>query len=313
VTKSRARTVVGAVVVSLASAVSFGAAQPLHAAGTATLWAVLGPDGRLSVGSGVVSTAHLGVGEYAVVFDKRVSSCAFNASAEDSSRIVATARLAGNAAGVLVRVWNSGGGFVDGGVGLQVSCGRKAQFAVVNSTGSLARGRHVLSTQSLGSGSYEVFFDRDISACALRATIGSVNTASPPPAFVAVALRAADHTLAFVQTSDLAGAGEDHAFHLALDCSGPNVLVATDGTLVRGSDVIESHWDTVDQLYVVTFDRDISACSWVATIGDWISRGVPAPEPVDVGPNLRTGDPRSVWVLVGGGHQQGPFHLVVRC
>ena len=228
--------------------------------------------------------------------------------------IVATARLGGNSAGVLVRVWNSAGASRDGVVHLQLSCGR-ALFAVVDSTGVLKRGRHIVSTQALGNGRYQVFFDQDVSACAFKATVGSVNAASPTPGYATVARRV-DHTVAVVQTSNLAGAGSNQSFHLAVSCSGVNALVNADGTLAGGSNVIESHWELVFPHYVVTFNRDVSGCSWVATIGEGISPVCPHRLRIDV--NGNPDDPRGILVFVGelgGGdyHQQGPFHLVVNC
>jgi hypothetical protein len=77
-------------------------------AGAASQWAVVAADGSLERGSAsVVSTERLAPGEFAVVFDRRVGGCAFNASPETANpAFVATARLAGNSAGVLVRLWD---------------------------------------------------------------------------------------------------------------------------------------------------------------------------------------------------------------
>jgi hypothetical protein len=109
-----------------------------------------------------------------------------------------------------------------------------------------------------------------------------------------------------VQTSNFFGAGENRAFHLAVECSSLAARVNADGTLAGGNGAIASQ--LIQDHYRVTFDRDISACSWVATAAEGISRGVPAPAAMGIYGN----GPDAVYVATADG-AQSPFNLVVDC
>jgi hypothetical protein len=80
--------------------------------------------------------------------------------------------------------------------------------------------------------------------------------------------------------------------------------VRANGNLARGRHATSSAG--ADGVYTVTFDRDVSACSFTATVTDatpaLISATQPAPAPNDT-VTVRTGDPA----------EANPFHLQVVC
>ena len=92
-------------------------------------------------------------------------------------------------------------------------------WAVVASDGTLARGSAGTTSASIGTGSYEVIFDRDVTGCAYQATNGLTGSAgSPPGGEVGVVGRATNVNGVFVKTRDSAGAETPLGFHLAVFC-----------------------------------------------------------------------------------------------
>ena len=88
-------------------------------------------------------------------------------------------------------------------------------------TGDLVRGKNAVSSAKLADpGLYTVTFDRDISACAMEATIGDGGTTPAPPGEISVWRSATDPKVATVRTADSAGAASDNTlpFHLAVLC-----------------------------------------------------------------------------------------------
>src|SRR6266511_2619830 len=94
-----------------------------------------------------------------------------------------------------------------------------ALWAVVLVDGTTARGSHVTSSQSFGAGSasYEVIFDRDVTACAyLVSTGGGGNDTLLAQA--SAARRTGNANGVFVETSTSSGAVADEPFHLGVFC-----------------------------------------------------------------------------------------------
>jgi hypothetical protein len=96
------------------------------------------------------------------------------------------------------------------------------RWAVVDApSGDLVRGKNAVSSAKLTDpGLYTVTFDRDISACAMEATIGDGGTTPPPTSGeISVWRSATDPKVATVRTADSAGvAANDWPFHLAVLC-----------------------------------------------------------------------------------------------
>jgi hypothetical protein len=93
-------------------------------------------------------------------------------------------------------------------------------WAVVETNGTLVRGRNVNQVTKLAQGIYEVIFTEDISAGVFLATIGRPGIATEPTGEICLALRccpinAADNNKGiWVETHDSAGGYSDRAFHL---------------------------------------------------------------------------------------------------
>ena len=107
--------------------------------------------------------------------------------------------------------------------GVEGCCVREF-WAVVERDASLVRGRNVLYTAKLGTGTYEVFFTGEVSNGVFVATIGRPGIATEPPGEITVALRCcpglnafppfSDNKGVWVQTFDSNGQLSDRSFHL---------------------------------------------------------------------------------------------------
>jgi hypothetical protein len=91
--------------------------------------------------------------------------------------------------------------------------------AAVNSNGTLARGSGVTSTASLGGGSYQVIFDRNVTQCVYVATIGDPSNSAAGPGQTDVAQRAGNVNGVFLRTSNSAGTFTNLSFYLLVFCN----------------------------------------------------------------------------------------------
>jgi hypothetical protein len=91
-------------------------------------------------------------------------------------------------------------------------------FAVVNASGSIARSNGTTSAGHLGTGDYEVIFNKDVSKCAYTASAGSAGTGTPGALFASVGSRDKNANGVEVTTFNAAGAATDAPFHLAVFC-----------------------------------------------------------------------------------------------
>ncbi len=90
-------------------------------------------------------------------------------------------------------------------------------FAVVEASGTLARGRKAVSAARLATGAYEVVFRRDVRKGAYLATIGLSGSAGASlPGEITVVGRAGNDRGVFVTTHSSGGAAADLGFHLAV-------------------------------------------------------------------------------------------------
>lgn len=92
-------------------------------------------------------------------------------------------------------------------------------WAVVETNGTLVRGRNVVRSTKLATGIYEVVFTEDLSLAVFVATIGRPSFATEPTGQISVALRcclppAENNKGVWVDTHDSTGAFSDRAFHL---------------------------------------------------------------------------------------------------
>ena len=94
----------------------------------------------------------------------------------------------------------------------------KALWAVVAANGALARKNAATSVAKSGTGEYQVVFDRDVTACAYNATLGSTDTSPPPAGEVGASQQAGNANAVAVVTRDSAGTTADQPFHLTVNC-----------------------------------------------------------------------------------------------
>ncbi len=95
-------------------------------------------------------------------------------------------------------------------------------WAVVNSSGSVVRrsGSASITATKLGTGVYEVTFNKDVSGCAYVATIGDAGHVAPSPGQITVAgdVDGDNPNDVQVQTFDKTGTSADSGFHLYVSC-----------------------------------------------------------------------------------------------
>jgi len=93
-------------------------------------------------------------------------------------------------------------------------------FAVVNADSTKLRGKAVASIASLGTGVYDVRFNRNISACAWTGTVGlGTFGGSTGSAMISVSGRAGTNNGLFVQTFNGAAAPTNLPFTVVVICS----------------------------------------------------------------------------------------------
>jgi hypothetical protein len=108
-------------------------------------------------------------------------------------------------------------------------------WAVVDgSTGTLARGNRVASTNRSSAGTYQVRFTRNVRNCVYVATIGLTGASGTSAAAdIAVVGEAISVNGVFVTVEDPPGARVDRSFHLLVDCgrtSSPARVVPSTGS-----------------------------------------------------------------------------------
>ena len=85
-------------------------------------------------------------------------------------------------------------------------------WAVINASGTTGRGSGVTGSAKVGTGQYEVVFNRDVTTCSYQATL------SVTQGEVIAQPRSLVPNGVFVGTYSSAGAAADKAFHLAVFC-----------------------------------------------------------------------------------------------
>jgi hypothetical protein len=311
-----------------AAFVVVGAFAAPAVAQAANSWAVVNSAGTLVRGAGVTSAAHLSTGTYQVTFSKSQTGCGYVATPGDTGAGAVTgpieatvASRSGNAQALFIQTFDqSTGGLSDQPFHVETYCGRN-RFAVVDSTGALARGNHVVSASHLGAGSYEVIFDSNVNKCSFQAAIGTTGTgAVVNPGLITVAGRAGNTAGVFVRIVDRSGNALDSSFHLAVNCGAKKLIgvIESTGAKVRGSHVVSSTKlsGANGGTYEVIFDQNVSACAYTATVGVTGNGGSIGPPPVTITTATRAGNPNGVFVFIhqaDGSTIDEPFHLNVIC
>jgi hypothetical protein len=92
-------------------------------------------------------------------------------------------------------------------------------WAVVDATGTLARGYRTTSSAKISLGGYEVIFKQDVTGCVYNVSLGNIGSiGTVPNGQIAVASRTTDVKGVWVNTFDSTGALADFPFHLRVKC-----------------------------------------------------------------------------------------------
>jgi hypothetical protein len=197
-------------------------------------------------------------------------------------------------------------------------------WAVVNTNGDLIGGKGVTSSSRLGEGGYEVIFVRRVDLCAYEATLARNIGGLPPAGHVGLSPRTNKPKGVFVATRDSAGTLADSSFHLFISCS-PITSNARDrwasitqgGAVLRGKGAVSSsHLGVPDSgRYEVIFDKDVSQCAWLASLGGPTSQSILSLRG-EVGVAALGSKPESVFVRARdptGAGADRPFYLHIGC
>ncbi len=227
-------TVLAAVALAVAVVavgLNFVVAGPSTTPATGTpLWAVVGPNGTLARGSGVLNVTVGEPGTYNVTFVRSVSGCHFAASLGTTAAGVqppgtAVVTVLTNAISeIAVTTLNSTGTTTNESFHVVALCPGTApeiQFsAVVASNGDLVSGS-AGANSSAGMfllGSYGVEFPQSVAGCAYIVGLGESTSGTPPAGFVTSAQLGASANGVWVTTYSSSGAYSQAAFHLEVYC-----------------------------------------------------------------------------------------------
>ena len=185
-------------------------------------------------------------------------------------------------------------------------------FAKIDASGALVAGNGVSSATQVGTGQYEVTFNRNVSSCAYVATPENAHSQAVQ-VFTAGGHASANGV--YVETKNQGGGLTSSPFDLVVDCgsaTSPYAVVGYSANLVRSSAGV-SFASLGSGRYTVTFPIKVASCAAIATVGDPGNALVFSPSGVYTGESsantiyIETKNP-------GGGLQSGvPFHLALMC
>jgi hypothetical protein len=310
---------------AVGAATSAAAADGRRNATSPAYWVVTNYAGTAVRGSGVTSVSRQGIGRYEVGFTRNMDSCSYTATiADPGPGLVYNPGLVFAASGhlsaysVYVETKNPGGGLTDYPFHLQAMCPNDRDFAVVGYSGNRVRGSTSLnSVYRYGPGRYEIFFNRSMISCGYVATIADPSWGLVyNPGLVFTASGHSTTTAVYVETKNPGGGLADYPFHLQTQCPEANSLsewavVNAGGSLVRGPNAAGATRLGPGR-YEVYLHRNVSSCSFVATIGDPSSALVYNPGLIFTATGHSTTN--AVYVETknpGGGLADYPFHLQI--
>jgi hypothetical protein len=92
-------------------------------------------------------------------------------------------------------------------------------WAVINPDGTVARGSGTAAgTLREDTGTYDVFFDRDVSGCAYIASLGGADGGTPPDGTVGATNLIGESKALYVKVRNSGGTNANLPFHLAVLC-----------------------------------------------------------------------------------------------
>jgi hypothetical protein len=189
-------------------------------------------------------------------------------------------------------------------------------WAVVQANGTLVRGNGVTTVTHPNTGVYIATFAADVHGCAYVGNPGDPSTGTvPTPSTVSVARRAGNRHALYIQVwNQRTGALADFPFHLVAYCGATSkfAVVGKGGVIARGKHALSARRITRGE-YSVHFDRDVSRCVFLATVGATGTTPVVNPGTISV---ARGRKPHNVFVTTvgrSGSVANFPFHLAANC
>jgi hypothetical protein len=283
-------------------------------------WADVNAAGSLIHGSQATGAEESATGEYQVNFTQDVAGCSFLATlvVQDSEDIqgpgyVTVAAMAHVPDAVFVATNTTSGTAESLPFDLVVLCTADL-WAVVSSTGSLARGADVSLVHQNATGEYTVDFDQDVTNCSFFATLGGTGPSPGVPAG-GVTVQGEPYTPdgVVIATQNAAGASTSSSFHLAAVCNLPDwAVISTTGSIVRGTATSAANPGT--GAYQIGFAQDVANCAYIATPGETGSTGVYPAAIVTLAPQLDT--PTGIYVSAynpAGTSTAESFHIAAFC
>jgi hypothetical protein len=186
-------------------------------------------------------------------------------------------------------------------------------FATVGMTGNVIDGGGVTGATHIGTGQYEVTFNKDVSGCAYVASTQNAYSQALQ-IFTAGGHLSSDGV--YVETKNQGGGLTDGPFNLIVDCGSTGMQYAVvdySGNLARSTPGTTITSPGTGR-YNLTFPSSVKACAYLATVGDPGHALVFNPNLVETGSGAGS---NTVYVETknqGGGLSSGiPFHLAVIC
>ena len=197
------------------------------------IWAVSDSAGNLVRGSHAKGVKLLGPGEYEVTFDADMRNCSYVATIGDPHKqtavtagVIAVAQGHRSTRGVYIETRNLDGSQANHPFQLQTRCGNSGQWAVIGTTGSLARGHGVVasSLRRVQMGQWEVPFNIGMGNCSYVASVGipvtqPTNPAVFTPVLVFTSPDPNNPNAVLVETLDINRNPVDYPFHVQTICS----------------------------------------------------------------------------------------------
>jgi hypothetical protein len=185
---------------------------------------------------------------------------------------------------------------------------------VVDGSGHRIRGTDGSGVKHLGTGMFEVKFDRNVAGCSYVATVGDPsNGAVSQLATVSTAGGHQSHNDVYVETKDSGGNLTDFPFHLQVECPGDGdwAVVDAGGGTARGSNVASTA-RLAPGVYQVVFTDNQTNCAYLGTIGDTGSGVAPTPGLIFASSDGGNGVQVRTTDFVGT-NTDFPFHLQTSC
>lgn len=139
-------------------------------------------------------------------------------------------------------------------------------FAVVSSSGGLARSSGVSSSYQVATGQYQVNFTTIQYGCSYTADLGTTAAGTQSAGSVKVSSPPTGGVGANVTTFNATGSAANESFHIVASCPGGlYASVTASGTFSSGAGVTHSDQQGTGA-YEVIFNTDVSGCAYVASL-----------------------------------------------